>query len=87
MLNPYLLKCWCSIKTVATCSTICSGVKMCCTHSFTPSTNIHKHTEREATEQEDTRKRRHRSKAACVNYPYEFSVEMIKRKISCALML
>lgn len=33
MLNPYLLKCWCSIKTVATCSTICCGFKMCCTNT------------------------------------------------------
>lgn len=33
MLNPYLLKCWCSIKTVATCSTI--YLYMSCTNTRT----------------------------------------------------
>lgn len=42
MLNPYLLKCWCSIKTVATCSTI--YLYMSCTNTRTHAPHT-KHTE------------------------------------------
>lgn len=64
MLNPYLLKCWCSIKTVATCSTICPVFKMLDTHTHTKGGKRARKDSREAVGSNPVR----------VNYPYEFTV-------------